>query len=67
VRKPEMKRPLGKSERRCENIKRDLKETRLETVNWIYLAQDMEKWRAVVNTVTNLLVPQNVENFLVSQ
>jgi hypothetical protein len=62
-----MKRPLGKSERRRENIKTDPKETRMETAKWVHLAQDREKWQALVNTVTNLLVPQNVGNFLVSQ
>jgi SRSO17 transposase len=67
VRKPERERPLGKSERRYENSKIDLKETRLEAVNWIHLAQDREKGRALVNTVTNPLVPKNVGNFLASQ
>jgi hypothetical protein len=64
VRKPERKRPLGKSEHRFENSKIDLIETRLEAVNWIYLAQDREKGRALVNTVTNLLVPKKCGEFL---
>ena len=67
MRKPERKRPLGKTERRCENSKIDLKETRLEAVNWINLTQDREKGRAVVNTVTNSLVPKNQGNFLARQ
>jgi hypothetical protein len=67
VRKPERKRQLGKYERRCGNSKIDIKETRLEEVNWIHLAQDRENGRALVNTVTNLLVPKNVGNFLANQ
>lgn len=67
MRKPERKISLGNSERNCENSKIDLKERRLEAVNWIHLAQGREKGRALVNTVTNLLVPKNAGNFLVSQ
>jgi len=67
VRKSERERPLGNSECRCENSKIDLKETRMEAVNWIHLAQGRGKGRALVNTVTNLLVPKNVGNFLASQ
>lgn len=39
----------------------------MEAVNWIHLAQGRGKGRALVNTVTNLLVPKNVGNFLASQ
>jgi hypothetical protein len=35
-------------------------------VDWIDLAQDREKWRAVVNTVMNLRIPQRAENLLIS-
>jgi hypothetical protein len=53
---PEGKRPLGRPRRRWEDdIKMDLRETGREGVNWIYLAQDMERWWVVVNTVMNLL------------
>jgi hypothetical protein len=35
----------------------DLRETGLEGVDWVHLAQDRDRWRAVVNTVMNLRVP----------
>jgi len=35
-------------------------------MKWIDLAQDSDRWRAVVNVVMNLRVPKNVENFLSS-
>jgi hypothetical protein len=41
----------------------DLKETRWEDVDWIGLAQDTERWQALVNTVTNLLVAGNEGEF----
>jgi hypothetical protein len=54
VRKPEGKRPLGRSRRRWEDgIKTDLGEIGFERVEWIYLAKDRDRWRAVVNMVTN--------------
>jgi len=36
-------------------------------VDWIYLAQERDHWRALVNTVMDLRVPQNVGNFLASR
>jgi hypothetical protein len=51
-------RPLGKL--RCkwvDNIKMDLAEIGWSGVDWIGLAQDMYKWRALVNLVMNLQVP----------
>jgi len=36
-------------------------------VKWINLAEDTDQWRAVVNTLLNLWVPQNVEKFLTSR
>jgi hypothetical protein len=58
VRKPEVKRPLGRARRRwIDNIKIDLLEMGLSVVDWIGLAQDRCSWRAVVNAVMNLRVP----------
>jgi hypothetical protein len=58
VRRPEGKRPLGRPRRRWEdNIKMDLKETRIDGANWIQLARDTVRWLAFVNTVMNLRVP----------
>jgi hypothetical protein len=54
----EGKRPLGRPTRGGEdNIKMDLREKVWEAVDWILLAQDRDKWRAVVNTVMNLSAP----------
>jgi hypothetical protein len=58
VGKPEGKRPLGRP--RCrwiDNIKMGLLEIGLSVVDWIGLAQDRYKWRALVNSVMNLRVP----------
>jgi hypothetical protein len=58
VRKPETQRPLGTPRRsRRKNIEMDLKQIRRESMQWINVAENMEKWRAVVNTVRNLRVP----------
>jgi hypothetical protein len=58
VGKPEGKRPLGRP--RCrwiDNIKMDHLEIGLSVVDWIGLAQDRYRWRALVNVVMNLQVP----------
>jgi hypothetical protein len=58
VRKPEGKRPLGRPRRRwIDNIKVDILEIGLSVLNWIALAQDRYRWRALVNSVMNLRVP----------
>jgi hypothetical protein len=58
VRKPEGKRPLGRPRRRwIDNVKMDLTEIGLSVVNWIGLAQDRYRWRALVNAVMDLRVP----------
>jgi hypothetical protein len=57
VGKPEGKRPLGRPRRRwVDNIKMDLLEIVWGGVNWIDLAQDRDKWPALVNAVVNLRV-----------
>jgi hypothetical protein len=64
VGKPEGRRPLGRPRRRWEdNIKMDLPEAGCGDVDWIDVAQDRDRWRALVCTVTNLRVPQNAGNF----
>jgi hypothetical protein len=58
VGKPEGKRPLGRPRYRlADNIKTDLLEIGWGSANWIGLAQDRNKWRALLNTVMNLRVP----------
>ena len=55
--KPEGKRPLGRPRRRWENnIKMELQEVG-GSGDWMELAQDRDRWRALVNTVMNLRVP----------
>jgi hypothetical protein len=57
VGKPEGKRPLGRPRRRWEDgIRMDLREIGLEGVDWIRLAQDRDRWWAVVSAVMNLRV-----------
>jgi len=57
VGKPEGKRPLGRSRYRWEdNIKMDLREVG-GGGNWMELAQDRDRWQALVNTVMNFWVP----------
>jgi hypothetical protein len=55
---PERRRQLGRPRRRWEDsIKMDLREICFGDVHWIHLAQDRDRWRALVNTVMNLRFP----------
>jgi hypothetical protein len=57
VGKAEGKRPLGRPRRRWEDgVRMDLREIGLGGVDWIRLAQDRDRWRAVVSAVMNLRV-----------
>ena len=59
VGKPEGKRPLGGTRRRWENnIKMDLQEVGGTYGDWMELAQDRDRWLALVGTVRNLRVPK---------
>jgi hypothetical protein len=58
VGRPEGRRPLGRPKRRCEdNIKMDLQEVGRKGVDLIDMAQNRDRWRAVVNVVMNLRFP----------
>jgi hypothetical protein len=60
VEKPEGKRPLGNGRSRwVDNIKMDLEGIGWGGVDCIGLAQDRDRWRALVSTVMNLRVAQN--------
>jgi hypothetical protein len=58
VGKPEGRRPLGRPRRRLlDNIRMDFVEVGWGDVDWIDLTQDRDRWRALVNSVSNLRVP----------
>jgi hypothetical protein len=55
---PEGKKPLRRPRHRwVDNIKMDLREIEWDGIDWIYLAQNRDQWRALVNAVMNLRVP----------
>ena len=58
VGKPEGKRPLGRPRRRCvDNVRMDLQDVGFGYVDWIGLAQDRDRWRALVSAVIKLRDP----------
>ena len=58
VGKPEGRRPLGRPRSRWkDNIRMDLWEVGCGCVDWMEVAQDMDRWRALVSAVMNLRVP----------
>jgi hypothetical protein len=65
VGEPDGKRQLGRTRRMwADNINIYLREKGWDGMDWIDLAQDRNQWRALVNTVMNLRVPQNGGKFL---
>jgi hypothetical protein len=58
VEKPEGRKPLGRPRRKwLDNIRLDLVEVGWGYVDWIGLAQNRDRWRALVNSVLNFRVP----------
>jgi hypothetical protein len=56
--RPEGRRPIGRHRRKWEdNIKMNLEEVGCGGMDWIELAHDRDRWRALVNSVMNLWVP----------
>jgi len=67
VENPEGKSPLGRPRLRWEdNIKMDLQGVLCGVINWIELAQERDRWRALLIAVMNPRVPYNTGNFLTS-
>jgi hypothetical protein len=66
VGRPEGRRPLGRPRRRWEIILKWIIKKWDGGMDWIDVAQDKDRWRALVSAVMNLRVPQNAGNFLAS-
>jgi hypothetical protein len=65
VGEPEGKRSLGRPRRKWDDgIKMDLREIGCGSVEWIHLAQDRDRWRALVNAVMNLWVLATRNSFV---
>jgi hypothetical protein len=65
VGKPEGKKPLGRPRVRwLDNIKMDLRKIGWGDMDWIDLAHCRDHWRALMDTLMNFRVPQNVWKFL---
>ena len=64
--KPEGKRPIKRSRRRWEDNIKDIREVGYESMDWMELAKDRDRWRALLNAVMNLRVPLNSGSFFTS-
>jgi hypothetical protein len=65
--KPEGKSLFGRLRHKWENnIKTNLKEVGCRGIDWFDLGEDRDRWRALVNALMNLRVPQHAGNFLTS-
>jgi hypothetical protein len=63
----ERKKPLGRPRGRCEeNTGMDLKGVRSRSMDWIAVAEDKDRWRALLSTVMNLRGTLNKGDFLTS-
>jgi hypothetical protein len=64
VGKPEGKIPIRRPRRRWKgNVKRDRREIEWGSMHWIYLAQDRVQWRALLDSVLKLGLPENIWKF----
>ena len=55
--KPSGKRPLGRPRHRWKDIRMNLEEVGCGCVDWMELAQDRDRWSALVSAVMNLRIP----------